>query len=123
MGASQEKLGAKMEASQEETEAVAEHYKWVPCIKDTHLLTTLQGQASDVLCGNPNGAMYKETMWALEDRIGNQHLVTLYSTQLKRRTQIIIDPLQEFATAIERAFPALHGTIYVGEQVGHSSMA
>jgi hypothetical protein len=124
MGASQGKLEAKMEASQEKTEAIAEHYKWEPCVKATHLLTTLQGWASDVLHGDPSGATYKETIWSLEDRFGNQHLVTLYRTQMKTRTQIITDPLPEFATVIKqltcRAFPALHWTTFLGEHAGHS---
>jgi hypothetical protein len=74
----------------------------------------------------PYGATYKETIWALEDRFGNQHLVTLYHTQLKARTKIITDLLQEFLTAIKQfnhdAFPALHGSTFVGEHAGHSSM-
>jgi hypothetical protein len=67
MGASQEKLEAKMEASQEKTEAIAEHCKWVPRVKATHLLTALQGWASDVLHGDFSGVVYKEPILPLED--------------------------------------------------------
>jgi hypothetical protein len=33
----------KLEANQEKTEATAEHYNLVPCVKTMHLLTALQG--------------------------------------------------------------------------------
>jgi hypothetical protein len=81
----QEKLVAKMKASQEETEAIAEQYKWAPCIKATYLLTTLQGCTSDYLHGDLNGTTYG-LVW-------DQHLVTLCCTELKTRIQIIADIL------------------------------
>lgn len=121
------KLETMMEASQEKTEAIAEHYKWVPCVRATHLLTTLEGWASDVLHGNPSRVTYKESIWPLEDRFGNQHWVTLYHTQLKTRMHIITDSLQEFAIAIKQltscAFPALPRTRFLGEHAGCSSIA
>jgi hypothetical protein len=42
--ANQEKLQAKMEVNLEKAEAMAEHYKWVPRIKATQLLTALQAR-------------------------------------------------------------------------------
>jgi hypothetical protein len=56
----------KMEASQENIEAMAEHCKWTICVKATYLLTTLQDPASGVLHGDPKGVTYKETTGALE---------------------------------------------------------
>jgi hypothetical protein len=56
--------------------------------------------------------LYKETIRALKDQSGDQHLVAAYCTQLKTRTQIVGESLQEFATAIKQlthcAFLALH---------------
>jgi hypothetical protein len=56
--------------------------------------------------------MYVKTVEGLEDRFGDQHLVTAYSTQLKTRNQIVGESLQQFATTIKLlthpAFPALH---------------
>jgi hypothetical protein len=66
-----------------------------------HLLTALQDQASDVLLGDPKGVMYEENVGALEDRFGDQHLVTGYGNQQKRGTQILGESLQELATTIE----------------------
>jgi hypothetical protein len=51
-------------------EAVVEHYKWAPYVKARHLLAALQGWASHVLHGVSNGAMYEETIEALEDHFG-----------------------------------------------------
>jgi hypothetical protein len=49
-----EKIEAKAEASQENIEAVAEHYKWASHVKATYLLTTVQDRASGVvLHGDP----------------------------------------------------------------------
>jgi hypothetical protein len=55
---------------------------------------------------------YKETIRVTEDWFGDQHLVASYRNPLRTRTQLIGEPLWEFATAIEQlthhAFPALH---------------
>jgi chromosome segregation ATPase len=91
----------KLEASQEKIEAMAKHYKWAPYIKVTHLVTTLQDLTSDVLHEVPKGVMYKETIKALEECFRNQQQATAYCAHLKKRTQLIGKPLQEFATAIK----------------------
>jgi hypothetical protein len=70
MEANQEKLEAMVQANQEKMEAMAKHCKWVPCVKATHLLTTLQGWASDVLHGVPNRAMYEETIGHVRTDLG-----------------------------------------------------
>jgi hypothetical protein len=57
----------KMEASHEKIKAVAEHYKWAPCVKAVYVLTALQGRASDVLYGDPKGGTYEESTEATED--------------------------------------------------------
>jgi hypothetical protein len=75
------------------------------------LITALQGWATDVLHGLPKGATYEETLEALEDRFGDQHLAPAYRNQLKTRTQRVGESLQGFSTAIEqlahRDYPAL----------------
>jgi hypothetical protein len=81
-----EASGEKMEANQEGTEAVAEHYEGVPCAEAT------QGWVSSVLHGDPKGGTYEETIRALEDRFGEQHLVIGYHNQLKIWTQDDGDP-------------------------------
>lgn len=102
----------RMEAKQEKTEIVSQHCKWVSHIKAMHLLPALEGQASSVLHQVPKGMMYKETIRVLEDQFWKQNLVAAYQTQLETRTQIIYEPLQEFATTIEQlthhAFPTLY---------------
>jgi hypothetical protein len=75
------------------------------------LITALQDRATDMLQGVPKGVTYEETLEALEDIFGDQHLAALYRSQLKSRTQGVGQSLQEFATAIEQlahqAYPAL----------------
>lgn len=62
---------------------MAEQYKRVPRVKDTHLLTGLQGRALDILDGVPKGMKYEETIQVLENRFGDQHLAAEYHSQLK----------------------------------------
>jgi hypothetical protein len=76
----------KLEASQEEIDTVAEHYGGAPRVKATHMVTALQDRASIVLHRVSKEAMY-ETIKALEDRFGDQHLAAAYFSQLKTRTQ------------------------------------
>jgi hypothetical protein len=85
--ASQEKL----EANQERIEAIAEHYKEAPHVKAMHL-NGLMGQATNILHGDPKGAMYKETNGSPENRYGDQHLVTAYHTLLKMQTKMMVSP-------------------------------
>jgi hypothetical protein len=56
-----------LKANQEKIEAIVEHYKEASHVKAIHLLTGLEGQASDVLRGDSKGAMYRETNGAPED--------------------------------------------------------
>lgn len=116
----------KMEANQEETEAVVKHYKWPPSIRDMHLAAHLRLWASNVLHGAPKGATYKEIIRALDDRFGNQYLATGYGNQLRTNNQNGGEFPQEFAAIIEQlthhALPVLHN-MFVGEQAGHSSTA
>jgi hypothetical protein len=46
--------------------------------KSTYLITTLQGEATNVLRGVPNVTIYEETLEALEDCFRDQHLATAY---------------------------------------------
>jgi hypothetical protein len=68
-------------------QTVAEHNHWTPREKATYLIAALQGRACDVLHGVPRGSTYDETIEALEDRFGGQHLAAAYRSQLKTRTQ------------------------------------
>jgi hypothetical protein len=76
-------------------------------IPDHHLT----GSATDKLHKVPKGATYEETLEALENQFGDQHLATPYHSRLKTRTQGVGESLQEFATAVEQlahhAYPAL----------------
>jgi hypothetical protein len=62
--------------------------------KSVYLITTLQGRATDMLHGVPKEAAYEETFETLEDRFGDQHLVTAYRSQLNTRTQSVEEFLQ-----------------------------
>jgi hypothetical protein len=91
MKAGQEQMRAKIKNGMEkmkatESEAIAEHYEWEPCVKATHLPTALQDWAPDELHGAPRGVMYGETIRVLEDQFGDQHLATEYCNHLKTRT-------------------------------------
>jgi hypothetical protein len=50
----------------------------------------------------PKGATYEETLEALEDRFGEEHLSAAYGSQLKTKAQDVGEFLQEFATAVEQ---------------------
>jgi hypothetical protein len=89
-------------------ETVAEQNCWTHLEKSTYLI---KGRATDVLHGVRKGATYEETLEALKDCFGDQHLVAAYRSQLKTGTQGVVELLQEFTTAFEelayRAYPAL----------------
>lgn len=57
----------KLETNLEKREAITKHYKCIPHAEATHLLTSLQGQASSVLHGVPKGATCEETIGVCED--------------------------------------------------------
>jgi hypothetical protein len=58
-------------------ETVAEHNSWTR-EKSAYLITAMEGRATDVLHGIPRCASYEDTLQALEDRIGDQHLQPLF---------------------------------------------
>jgi hypothetical protein len=62
----------------------------------------LQARATDVLRGVPKGETYEETLEALQDRFGAQHLAAAYHNWPKTRTQGVGESLQEFSTATEQ---------------------
>jgi hypothetical protein len=78
------------------------HYNWAPSIKAMHLVAHLKLWASNVLHGAPKGAMYEETIEALEDRFGNQHLATGYGNQLRTRNQNDGEFLQSSQPSLNR---------------------
>jgi hypothetical protein len=93
-------------------ETVAEHNYWTHQEKSTYLITALKGRAAaEVLYEIPTSATYGEILQILEDRFGDQHFAVNYRCQLKTRTQMVGESLQDFAMAIEelvhRAYPAL----------------
>jgi hypothetical protein len=69
-----------------ESEAIAEHCEWEPCVKATHLPTVPQDSGPNVQHGAPKGVMYKGTIRVL-DQFGDQHLAIEYHNQLKTWTQ------------------------------------
>jgi hypothetical protein len=67
MGVNQLKLQVKMDASEENIEAIDEPYRGVPHIKTIYLFTGTQEWASNVLYRVPEGVMYDETNGAPEE--------------------------------------------------------
>lgn len=100
---------------------MAEYGKWVPCEEGMHLPIHMQDKAVDVLQEISERVMCEDTTRVTEDRFWDQHLTVEYQVQLKTWTQDDGEPLQQFATAIERmfhhAFPA-----FTGDQAKHSTM-
>jgi hypothetical protein len=75
--ASQEQMRAKTKTGLEEmkateSEAGVDHCDGLSRQEATHV--SLQDWACDVLHGGPKGATFKETIGALEDQFGGQHL-------------------------------------------------
>jgi hypothetical protein len=64
--------------------------------------------------------MYEKTIEVLEGRSADEHLATAYHTQLKTKTKIISESLQEFTTTVEqlahRAYPAYPRSRFTGNQ-------
>jgi hypothetical protein len=83
-------------------EAVAEHICWTRQERSTYLIAALHGRATDVLHEDPKGETFDETLEALEDRFGDQHLAAAYRSQLKIRTQGFGESFQEFVTAVKQ---------------------
>jgi hypothetical protein len=96
--------------------ATAGHNNWTPCQKrggggkerkgkekkrrSAHVLCNLQGQAAMFYTVSP--LKQQETTEALESCYGAHHLATEYHSQLKARTQLVGESLQEFATTVEQ---------------------
>jgi hypothetical protein len=76
--------------------------KWISCEKAAHLLAVLQGKAVNVLHTAPAGAIYEDIDGALMGRYGDHQLTAAYRVQLKVRTKLIFESLQEFAAAVKQ---------------------
>jgi hypothetical protein len=92
-------------------EAMAGHCKWACCIKVTQLLAALQGWASNILHRVLQELTFKETIKDLEERFVECYLAAMYRNQLKKRTQCMGEPLQEFATTVEQLTQVLGNSI------------
>jgi hypothetical protein len=68
----------ELEVNQGKIGAGVEHCNPVPHAEATHLLTTPQDWAADVLHSALKEVMLKETIRATEDRYGDQELETVY---------------------------------------------
>jgi hypothetical protein len=66
---------------QHQFKTIAEHTCWTRLEKSTHLVTTSQGHATNVLHGVPKGVTHEETLEALEDHFGDQHLAAVYHSK------------------------------------------
>jgi hypothetical protein len=62
----------------------------------------LQGRATNILHGVRKGTTYEETLEALEDHFGDQHLATAYHSHLEARNQDVGETLQEYTIAIKQ---------------------
>jgi hypothetical protein len=92
-------------------ENIAEHNCCTCQDNSTYLITVLQGRATNVLHGVTKGATCEETLEALEDRFGDQHLAAAYHSKQKPRIQGVEESLEKFSTAIKQlthhAYPTL----------------
>jgi hypothetical protein len=87
MGASKGKSEPKMEANQEKTESMTEHYERVLHAEATHVLTALQDWACDVLHADPKGVTYEEIIRETDSQFGDQNLAVESRNHMKTRTQ------------------------------------
>jgi hypothetical protein len=76
------------------------HNDWTSCEKAMHLLTTLQEQAADILCGV---AARADIIGVLEGRYEDHQLVVVFQNQLKARIQLNSKSLQEFAADVQQS--------------------
>jgi hypothetical protein len=99
-------------------EIIAEHTIWWNQENSTYLITTLKGQAADVLTGIPTNTTYKNNLQALEDSFGDQPFAVAYRCQVTR-TQKAGKCLQDFAIAYPMCLP--HSTEdHIGRESGKS---
>jgi hypothetical protein len=86
-----------------------------------HVFATCRARLPMFYMKISKGAMSMQTSRALEDQFVDQCPVASYHIQLKTRTQLVGEPLQEFAIGIKQlthhAFPALHKDHIHGEAV------
>jgi hypothetical protein len=64
---------------------VAEHNYWMCQEKFAYLIITLQGQTTSMLHRVLKGTTNEETLEALEESFGDQHLAAAYCSQLKTK--------------------------------------
>jgi hypothetical protein len=95
--------------------------QWSDQEKSTYLTTTMKGRENNVLPSIPTNMTYQDTLQALENRFGDQHIAAAYHCQLTARTQKVGESLQNFAMAIEllahRAYPTLPKD-HIGREAG-----
>jgi hypothetical protein len=82
-------------------DTMVEHNDWTPCNKAAYLIAALNEPAAHILYDVPTGVMYEEVTVALENRYSDHHLDEAFHTQLKRRTQLVSEFLQEFVAIID----------------------
>lgn len=82
----------KMEASHEKIKVIAEHYKWAPCVKEVHLLTALQGWASDVLYVDPKERHTRRLLGQLRTTLGASTWLWCMSINLKHGLKTVVSP-------------------------------
>jgi hypothetical protein len=87
---------------------VVDHNYWTTHEKTTYLIAALNKVAACTLHGIHTGAMYKEVTDVLENHCGDHHLEAAFLFQLKRRTRLIREPLQEFVTDIDHLADHAH---------------
>jgi hypothetical protein len=75
----------------------------------------LNEPAAPILHNVPTGATYGEATEGLENCYGDHHLEAAFHSQLKRKTQLIRETLQEFAIAID--YLAHHAHVKLSEHL------
>jgi hypothetical protein len=83
-------------------QAAANKNDWISREKAAHLLTLLQGQATDIMHNVHIGTACEDIVWNLKGRYGNHQLAAAYWSQLKARMQLSSESIQEFAAPGEQ---------------------
>jgi hypothetical protein len=73
----------------------------MPCEKATYLTAALNEPAAHILYGVPAGVTYEVVTEMLENHYGDYHLQAAFHSELKRRTHLVKESLQEFDTDID----------------------
>lgn len=74
----------------------------MPLKEVMYLHATLNEPAAHILHDICTGAMNEDVTEVLDNYYSDHHLEAVFHSQLKRRTQLIRESLQEFATTIDR---------------------